>query len=92
LFNSYELGGIVILLRPDVPVSPDSRNAVYGRRDVIDAERIAPAWTSTGRCANAVSTVYSSGPRRRWAATADGTRLAGGDRAPDGSAHVRNTN
>ena len=30
LFNGYALGGPVILLRPDIPVSLDSRNDVYG--------------------------------------------------------------
>jgi hypothetical protein len=40
LFNSYHLGGIVILLRPDVPVSLDSRNDVYGRRDVMATAEI----------------------------------------------------
>jgi hypothetical protein len=40
LFNSYLLGGIVILLRPDVPVSLDSRNDLYGRQDVLTEQRI----------------------------------------------------
>jgi hypothetical protein len=40
LFNSYALGGIVILLRPGVPVSLDSRNDLYGRRDVLAQQRI----------------------------------------------------
>jgi hypothetical protein len=40
LFNSYLLGGIVILGRPDVPVSLDSRNDLYGRRDVLTEQRI----------------------------------------------------
>ena len=35
LFNSYLLGGFVLLERPDVPVSLDSRNDLYG------AERVA---------------------------------------------------
>lgn len=40
LFNSYDLGGIVILRRPDVPVSLDSRNDLYGRADVLASERV----------------------------------------------------
>jgi hypothetical protein len=43
LFNAYALGGIVILLRPDVPVSIDSRNDLYGRQDVIAEQRILTA-------------------------------------------------
>lgn len=43
LFNSYPLGGIVILLRPDVPVSIDSRTDLYGRQDVLDEQRILTA-------------------------------------------------
>ena len=40
LFNSYLLGGIVILLRPGVPVSLDSRTDLYGRRDVLTQQRV----------------------------------------------------
>jgi len=43
LFHSYSLGGIVILLRPDVPVSIDSRNDLYGRQDVLAEQRILTA-------------------------------------------------
>lgn len=35
LFNSYELGSFVILERPDVLVSLDSRNDLYGRQRVL---------------------------------------------------------
>lgn len=35
LFTTYLLGGFVILERPDVPVSVDSRNDVYGRAAVL---------------------------------------------------------
>jgi hypothetical protein len=48
LFNSYDLGGIVILLRPDVPVSLDSRNDLYGRREVLDLSRTLKAGTGAG--------------------------------------------
>lgn len=34
LFNDYQLGGLVILQRPDVAVSIDSRNDLYGARRV----------------------------------------------------------
>jgi hypothetical protein len=40
LFNEYLLGGIVILLRPDVPVSMDSRNDLYGRDDVLYQQQL----------------------------------------------------
>ena len=43
LFNAYPLGGIVILLRPDVPVSIDSRNDLYGRQDILAEQRILTA-------------------------------------------------
>ena len=35
LANSYDIGGLVILLRPDVPVSMDSRNDLYGRAEAV---------------------------------------------------------
>jgi hypothetical protein len=41
LFNSYVLGAFVILERPDVQVSLDSRNDLYGRQRVLAAERVA---------------------------------------------------
>jgi hypothetical protein len=40
LFNSYELGSFVILERPDVQVSLDSRNDLYGRQRVLAAEQV----------------------------------------------------
>jgi hypothetical protein len=40
LFNSYLLGGLVILQRPDVPVSLDSRNDLYGARRVLADQRV----------------------------------------------------
>lgn len=39
LFNSYLLGGFVILKRPDVRVSIDSRNDMYGAERVKDSYR-----------------------------------------------------
>lgn len=39
LFNSYVLGGYVVLERPDVLVSVDSRNDLYGAARVAAAER-----------------------------------------------------
>jgi hypothetical protein len=39
LFNSYTLGGFVILERPDVLVSVDSRNDLYGAKRISAAER-----------------------------------------------------
>jgi hypothetical protein len=40
LFNSYELGSFVILERPDVKVSLDSRNDLYGRQRVLADEQV----------------------------------------------------
>ena len=40
LYNSYELGSFVILERPDVRVSLDSRNDLYGRQRVLAAEHV----------------------------------------------------
>lgn len=40
LFNSYQLGGYVLLERPDVPVSIDSRNDLYGVDRVLAADRL----------------------------------------------------
>jgi len=39
LFNSYDVGGFVILERPDVQVSLDSRNDLYGRERVLADEK-----------------------------------------------------
>jgi hypothetical protein len=40
LFNSYELGSFVILERPDIQVSLDSRNDLYGRQRVLADEQV----------------------------------------------------
>lgn len=40
LFNSYLIGGFVLLERPDVLVSMDSRNDFYGAERVLAAERL----------------------------------------------------
>jgi hypothetical protein len=40
LFNSYVLGGFVLLERPDVQVSLDSRNDLYGAKRVAAEERL----------------------------------------------------
>jgi len=40
LFNSYLLGGFVLLKRPDVQVSLDSRNDLYGAKLVEAEERV----------------------------------------------------
>ena len=40
LFNDYRIGGLVILERPDIPVSLDSRNDLYGADTVTKAQRI----------------------------------------------------
>src|SRR5579863_10183113 len=40
LYNSYELGSFVILERPDVQVSLDSRNDLYGRQRVLADEQL----------------------------------------------------
>ncbi|MGT2464179.1 hypothetical protein [Sinomonas atrocyanea] len=40
VFNSYALGGFILLERPDVKVSIDSRNDLYGPRRVLDAQQV----------------------------------------------------
>ena len=40
VFNSYLLGGFVLLERPDVQVSIDSRNDLYGPERVLRAQRV----------------------------------------------------
>jgi len=40
LVNSYQIGGYVILTRPDVLVSLDSRNNLYGRAVLLAEERV----------------------------------------------------
>ncbi|MFJ6079104.1 hypothetical protein ACIQC0_12470 [Pseudarthrobacter sp. NPDC092419] len=41
LFNDYRLGGLVVLQRPDVRVSIDSRNDLYGADAVRQSARVA---------------------------------------------------
>lgn len=40
LFNTDLIGSYVILVRPDVPVSLDTRNTLYGRRRLVAMERV----------------------------------------------------
>ena len=40
LFNTDLIGGYIILVRPDVPVSLDTRNTLYGRRRLLADERV----------------------------------------------------
>lgn len=40
LYNDYQLGGLVILNRPDVKVSIDSRSDLYGAQRVLDSLNI----------------------------------------------------
>jgi hypothetical protein len=40
LFNTDTLGGFVILERPDVPVSLDTRNDLYSRQRVFAEEQV----------------------------------------------------
>jgi hypothetical protein len=40
VFNSYELGGFVLLQRPDVQVSLDSRNDLYGSHRVLAYKQV----------------------------------------------------
>lgn len=46
VFNSYVLGGFLLLERPDVLVSVDSRNDLYGSAVVVAAERTVRAGTA----------------------------------------------
>jgi hypothetical protein len=49
LFNSYLLGGLVLLERPDVRVSVDSRNDLYGAARVLADQRVLDGKGNTGR-------------------------------------------
>ena len=49
LFNSYLLGGLVLLERPDVPVSLDSRNDLYGARQVVADQRVLDGKSNAAR-------------------------------------------
>lgn len=49
LFNSYLLGSFVILERPDVLVSLDSRNDLYGRQRILADERTLNGQGDLGR-------------------------------------------
>ncbi len=40
LLNSYVLGGYVSLMRPDVLVSPDARNDLYGPDRVLEIHQV----------------------------------------------------
>jgi hypothetical protein len=49
LLNDYEIGGYVELTRPDVPVSVDSRNDVYGRALIVEQDRVLAGKTGATR-------------------------------------------
>jgi hypothetical protein len=50
LFNTDTLGGFVILERPDVRVSLDSRNDLYGRQLVLAEQQVlADKWLRTSQ-------------------------------------------
>jgi len=40
LLNEYHFGGYLILVRPDIPVSQDGRNDLYGTARLADQERL----------------------------------------------------
>ncbi len=49
LFNTDLIGGFVILERPDVPVSLDTRNTLYGRSMLLAEERVLQGEGSLSR-------------------------------------------
>ncbi len=89
VLNDYLVGGYVILTRPDVPVSLDSRNDLYGKAEVRRVDALL-----AGGGPDPAAAVEASGAT--CVLTAPGSRLAGalaGDRGwrlvfRDGSAAV----
>jgi hypothetical protein len=91
LFNTYELGGVVTLLRPDVPVGLDSRNDLYGRVDLLDADDLVRSRTGAAaelaRQGVTCVLVPPATPLGRQLAADPHWREA--HRDPDGSAYLR---
>ncbi|MCP2328428.1 hypothetical protein HDA40_006935 [Hamadaea flava] len=82
LFNGYQLGGPVILLRPDVPVSQDSRSDLYGRTLLAAANDTEFGPDGLRRLdADGITCVLvtPSTPLGRSLRTADGWTTIGGD-------------
>lgn len=85
LFNTDTLGGFVILERPDVPVSLDTRNDLYGRQRVFAEEQVLSGEgdvTSGLAGADCVLVPPASG-LAKWLRTSQGWELTNADPAAD---------
>ncbi|NUT37956.1 MAG: hypothetical protein HOV79_33330 [Hamadaea sp.] len=58
LFTSYTLGGLIILLRPEILVSQDSRTDLYGRAFLITAHEVEFSEGLTGLEATGADCVF----------------------------------
>jgi len=83
LFNTDTLGGFVILERPDVQVSLDSRNDLYGRQLVLDEEQVlAGRGDVAGELAAAGCVLVPPGTGlAKWLRTSQGWKLTATDPA-----------
>ena len=82
LFNGYRLGGPVILLRPDIPVSQDSRSDLYGGDLLLAAHRIEFEENGVQQLEQTGATcalILPQTPLANALRTAPGWRAAGGD-------------
>ena len=89
LFNTYELGSFVILERPDVHVSLDSRNDLYGRQRVLAAERMLDGQgdVASGLAGAGCVLVPPATGLARWLHAKRGWKLTGWD--PAAALYVR---
>jgi hypothetical protein len=82
LFNGYRLGGPVILLRPDVLVSQDSRSDLYGGDLLLAAHRIEfddDGLRKLELTGATCALILPKTPLAQTLRTAPGWRVAGGD-------------
>ena len=85
LFNSYMLGGFVILERPDVQVSLDTRNDLYGRQQVVDDEQVIDGKgdVASGLAGAGCVLVPPATGLAKWLSANHGWRLADSDPTAD---------
>ena len=83
LFSTDTLGGFVILERPDVPVSLDTRNDLYGRQRVLaDVHVVAGKGDIASGLAGAGCVLVPPGTGlAKWLRTSQGWKLADSDQA-----------
>ncbi|VXB69930.1 hypothetical protein [Aeromicrobium sp. 9AM] len=79
LFNSYPTGGFVILARPDVRVSIDSRNDMYGERLVNSADRAIKRPRAADLAGAGCALVPSGSGAARWLSRRDDWRRVDSD-------------